>query len=194
MCASDLEALYRATETDLSYALGVLALPELGVVPVLQIFYATWTREMLTAIQAPLARGLELVSSVASDGTSELHLSTREQVALRVTQAGQTFVWQAPAWEAHLTGGHRQPGPVRGRVPPMRPVLAGAPDAGLDVLRPGPVSGGDHAGRGDRTLQLAVKRTRCPTPVEHPVLFNQSKAGPAPLSVPGRLLAMEVSR
>jgi hypothetical protein len=104
MCASDLEALYRATETDLSYALGVLALPELGVVPVLQIFYATWTREMLTAIQAPLARGLELVSSVASDGTSELHLSTREQVALRVTQAGQTFVWQAPAWEAHLTG------------------------------------------------------------------------------------------
>ena len=39
-----------------------------------------------------------------SVGTSELHLSTREEVALRVTRAGQTFVWQAPAWEAHLTG------------------------------------------------------------------------------------------
>ncbi len=104
MCTGDLEALYRATETDLRYALGVLVLPELGAVPVLQISYATWTREMLIAIQAPLARGLELVSSVAPDGTSALHLSTREQVALRVTRAGQTFVWQAPAWEAHLTG------------------------------------------------------------------------------------------
>ncbi len=104
MCTGDLEALYRATETDLRYALGVFALRELGAVPLLQISYATWTREMRTAIQAPLARGLELVSSVASDGTSELHLSTQTQVVLRATRAGQTFVWQAPAWEAHLTG------------------------------------------------------------------------------------------
>jgi len=103
MRTDDLLALYQATEQDLRYGLGVFVSPE-GQIPVIQIHQPAWPRELLMAVREALADGIELVCQAAPDGTAQLHLSARQQVELRCQRDGQTFVLQAPAWDAQLAG------------------------------------------------------------------------------------------
>jgi hypothetical protein len=101
---NDLAAPYAATEQNLRFAIGVLDTSDHGPVPVVQIYQPDWDRELLAAVRDSLATGLDLVFTPMSDGTTTLQLSARAQVELRRQHDGQTFVLQAPAWDATLTG------------------------------------------------------------------------------------------
>ena len=96
--------LYRATEEDLLYGIGRLALPGQDLAPFIQIHYRDWSREKLEIVRESFRAGLNLVVGSAPDGACHVHVSTQERVAVHVEQGEHTSVLRAPAWDAHLTG------------------------------------------------------------------------------------------
>ena len=97
-----LEDLYDATEEDLLYGVGLLALPEHVPAPFIHIHYRDWSREQLGAVRESFQGGLVLTFSRRAGGTRDLHVSTRECVAVQATEGGHTSVLRAPAWDAYL--------------------------------------------------------------------------------------------
>lgn len=99
-----LEDLYRATEEDLLYGIGLLALPDQDPAPIIHIHYRNWSREKLEIVRESFRGGLVLTFSCQTGGTRDLHISTRERVAMRATEGDHTSILRAPAWDAHLGG------------------------------------------------------------------------------------------
>ena len=99
-----LEDAYRATEEDLLYGVGVLALPGQEPAPFIHIHYCDWSREKLEVVRESFRAGLVLVFSDRQNGIHDLHISTRERVAIQAQQDGHTSELRAPAWDAHLEG------------------------------------------------------------------------------------------
>ena len=99
-----LENLYDATEEDLLYGVGLLALPDQEPTPFIHIHYRSWSREQLEIVRESFRGGLVLTFSRRTDKTRDLHVSTRECVAVQATGGDHTSVLRAPAWDAHLAG------------------------------------------------------------------------------------------
>ncbi len=99
-----LEDLYDATEEDLLYGVGLLALPDQEPAPFIHIHYRDWSREQLEIVRESFQAGLVLTFSCRAEGARDLHVSTRECVAVQATKGDCTSVLRAPAWEAHLEG------------------------------------------------------------------------------------------
>ena len=99
-----LENLYDATEEDLLFGVGLLALPDHKPAPFICIHYRSWSREKLKIVRESLQGGLVLTFSRRAEGTCDLHVSTRECVAVQATEGDHTSVLRAPAWDAHLEG------------------------------------------------------------------------------------------
>ncbi len=98
----DLEQLYRATEEDVLYGIGVVAAPGCRAVPFIQCCYRQWTQEQLGLVREAFQAGLVVTVGRPAGGTCDVHISTRARVAVQARQAGQTSVLRAPAWDAHL--------------------------------------------------------------------------------------------
>ena len=98
----NLEGLYRSTEEDMQFAIGLIRLPGAPPAPILQIRYRDWTREKLEVIRESFTDGLILVNGKRKDGKYDLFIGTREQVALQAEENGHTSVLRGPAWDAHL--------------------------------------------------------------------------------------------
>ena len=99
-----LEDLYRATEEDMEFAIGLLALPNLEPAPYIHIHYRNWTRGMLEVVRESFTDGLILVNGKRKRGKCDLVLRTHERIALQAKENGHTSVLRAPAWDAHLAG------------------------------------------------------------------------------------------
>lgn len=102
----DLRNLYDATATDLRFGIGLLAMPDRGHAPYIHIHQPGWTREMLGIVRASFWDGLVLVSRKGTAGTVDLHLATRQRVAIQANKGGHTSLLRGPAWDAHLPGIH----------------------------------------------------------------------------------------
>ena len=96
-----LEDLYQATEEDMLFALGLLALPGLQPGPYIHIHYRNWTREMLEVVRESFTNGL-ILESKGKQGKYDLFLQTCERIALQAKENGHTSVLRAPAWDAQL--------------------------------------------------------------------------------------------
>jgi hypothetical protein len=103
-----LEDLYDATEEDLLYGVGLLALPEQEPAPFIHIHYRDWSREQLEVVRESCRGGLVLTFSRRAEDTRDLHLSTRERIGIQASESGRTSALHAPAWDAHLTGVGKQ--------------------------------------------------------------------------------------
>ncbi len=99
----DLTNLYKATEEDMLFGIGLLAEPGQPAAPMIQIFYSGWSREMLDIVRESLQAGVSLAITQTNGHTCDLHLATRERIALQTTAAGESEILRAPAWDAHLT-------------------------------------------------------------------------------------------
>ncbi len=99
-----LEDLYDATEEDLLYGIGLLGLPDQEPAPFIHIHYRDWSREQLEIVRESFRGGLVLTLSCRAEGTRDLHVSTRECVAVQAREGDHTSVLRAPAWDAHLEG------------------------------------------------------------------------------------------
>ena len=99
-----LEDLYDATEEDLLYGVGLLALPDQEPAPFIHIHYRDWPRAQLEIVRESFRGGLVLTLSSRTEKTRDLHVSTRECVAVQATEGDHTSVLHAPAWDAHLEG------------------------------------------------------------------------------------------
>ena len=97
-----LEDLYRATEEDMQFALGLLELPGLQPRPYIHFHYRHWTREMLEVVRESFTDGLILESGKRKQGQHDLFLSTCERIVLQAKENGHTSVLRAPAWDACL--------------------------------------------------------------------------------------------
>lgn len=73
-------------------------------VPFIQIHYHSWSREKLEIVSESFRAGLVLTIGRPVGGFCDLHISTREQIDIRVNQDGHTSVLRAPAWDANLGG------------------------------------------------------------------------------------------
>ncbi len=102
MSNKHLEDLYRATEEDMQFALGLLKLPGLQPGPYIHIHYRNWTRGMLEVVRESFTEGLILECRKQKPGKYDLLLCTCERIALQAKQNGHTSVLRAPAWDAHL--------------------------------------------------------------------------------------------
>jgi hypothetical protein len=100
----DLENLYRSTEEDMQFAIGLLALPDCRPAPILQIRYRDWTREKLEVVRESFKVGFIVANGKRKDGKYDLFIGTREQVALQSEEDGHKSALRAPAWDAHLPG------------------------------------------------------------------------------------------
>ena len=92
-----LEDLYDATEEDLRYGVGLLALPAQEPTPFIQIHYRDWSRVKLEIVRKSFRAGLVLTISCQAKGTRDLHVSTRECVAVQATEGNHTSMLRAPA-------------------------------------------------------------------------------------------------
>ena len=99
-----LEDLYDATEEDLLYGVGLLALPDQEPAPFIHIHYRDWPREQLEIVRESFRAGLVLTIGKPVGGVCSVHISTREYVAVQATEGDHTSVLRAPAWDAHLEG------------------------------------------------------------------------------------------
>ena len=97
-----LEDLYHATEEDLLYGIGLLALPNKEPAPCIHIHYRGWSREKLEIVRESFRAGLILTSMTRADGASDVRISTRERIGIQTQQDGHTSMLQAPAWDARL--------------------------------------------------------------------------------------------
>jgi hypothetical protein len=102
MSTKHLEDLYRATEEDMQFAIGLLVLPDIGTVPYIHVHYSNWTRGMLEVVRESFKDGLILGGEGRKRGAYDLVICTREQIALQAKENGHTSVLRAPAWDAHL--------------------------------------------------------------------------------------------
>lgn len=100
----DLEQLYRATEEDLLYGIGVVAAPGCRAVPFIQCCYRQWTQEKLELVREAFQAGLFVTVGRPTGGTCDVYINTRALVTVEARQAGDTSVLRAPAWDAHLVG------------------------------------------------------------------------------------------
>ena len=99
-----LESLYDATEEELLYGVGLLALPDQEPAPFIHIHYRDWSREKLEIVRESFREGLILTIGRSIAGVRDLHVSTRERIDIQTTQDGHTSVLRAPAWDARLEG------------------------------------------------------------------------------------------
>ena len=99
-----LEDLYDATEEDLLYGVGLLALPDQVPAPFIHIHYRNWSREKLEAVRESFRAGLAVTIGKPVGGVCDLHISTCEQIGIQAEQDGHTSVLRAAAWDAHLEG------------------------------------------------------------------------------------------
>ncbi len=99
-----LEDLYDATEEDLLYGVGLMALPDQEPAPFIHIHYRDWPRQKLEIVRESFRSGLVLTFTCQTEGTRDLHVSTRERVAVQAREGDHTSVLRAPAWDAHLEG------------------------------------------------------------------------------------------
>ncbi len=102
MCALDMLALYRATEHDMLFGVGLVAVPDQAPAPLIQIHYPTWSRQMLEIIRESLQSGVTLAVKRAAENRSDIYLATRQRITLQTTHAGQSSALRAPAWDARL--------------------------------------------------------------------------------------------
>lgn len=100
----DLQSLYDATEEDLRYGIGLLAVEGRGPVPLIGVHYRNWPREKLELIRESFREGIELAAKTNAGAALDLHLATRQKIVVRSQQDGHTNVIRAPAWDALLTG------------------------------------------------------------------------------------------
>ena len=98
-----LEDLYHATEEDLLYGIGLLALPDREPAPYIHIHYPDWTRRKLEVVRESFKVGLILTSMTRADGRRDLHLGTRQTISVQAEQDGHTSMLRAPAWDARLS-------------------------------------------------------------------------------------------
>jgi hypothetical protein len=102
MSHSSLNDLYDATEENLLYAVGLLAQDELEPVPIVCIHYTRWSREQLSVVRESCRDGLVLSITRRPDGLCDLHISTRQRLAIQTRDGEHTRVLNAPDWDAHL--------------------------------------------------------------------------------------------
>ena len=98
-----LEDLYDATEEDLLYGIGLLALPNEEPAPCIHIHYRGWSREKLEIVRESFDEGLILVCGTRADGRRDLYLGTRQTISVQAEQDGHTSMLRAPAWDARLS-------------------------------------------------------------------------------------------
>ncbi len=98
-----LEDLYDATEEDLVYGIGLLALPDREPAPYIHIHYRDWSRRKLEVVRESFRGGLVSTVTEPVNGFCDVHLSTRERIGIQAERDGHTSVLRAPAWDAHLT-------------------------------------------------------------------------------------------
>ena len=102
MIPVDLSRLYNATEEDLRYGIGTLALADQPEMPVILVRYTRWSLEQLRVVRESFQEGVILVHGRRPDGSTDLYLGTRQTIQVQVQKDGHTSVLRAPAWDAHL--------------------------------------------------------------------------------------------
>ena len=98
-----IKQLYESTADDLRYGIGVLDVPDRGLVPLIHIHYADWSLEKLDRVRGSFHGGLILVSGQRASGSCDLYLATREKITVQAERGGHTSILKAPAWDARLT-------------------------------------------------------------------------------------------
>lgn len=84
MNAIRLRDLYEAIEEDMVYGVGLLVEPGQPTAPMIQVYYANWSREMLEIVRQSLTGGVSLSITPSTGHTVDLHLATRERIALQI--------------------------------------------------------------------------------------------------------------
>ncbi len=82
----DLKQLYHATEEDMRFAIGSIAVAGQPPVPIIQIHYHDGSREKLEVVRESFKSGLILVSAERKPGLHHLYLGTRETIAIQQTE------------------------------------------------------------------------------------------------------------
>jgi len=97
-----LDELYSATEEELQFGVGLLAVPSQAPAPFIQVYYRHWSRQKLELVRDSFRGGLVLTISPRSGDTRDLHLCTRDGITIQATDGEHTSMLRAPTWDSHL--------------------------------------------------------------------------------------------
>ena len=97
-----LKQLYESTEEDMRFAIGTIIMPGNLPCPIINIYYANWSREKLEVVRESFKGGVILVSAERKPGMHDVYLGTRETIAIQEQEGEHTSILRAPAWDAHM--------------------------------------------------------------------------------------------